>query len=89
MNKSNSSLCRREKSYEEPQERKGEPGKHREKTRDFRQLMCSLLIKFNEYIVRVYYILSLVLGIEAWKMNMMWLQPLILHSLVLLKRYKV
>lgn len=75
MNKSDSSPRRREKSYEEPQERKGEPGKQREKVRDFRQLMFSLLIKFNEHIVRVYYILSLVLEIEAWRMNMMWFQP--------------
>lgn len=88
MNKSNSRPCRQEKSYEEPQERKSELGKQREKIRDFRQLIFSLLVKFNEHIVRVYYILRLVLGIEAWRMNMMWLQPLIIHSLVLLKRYK-
>lgn len=45
-------------------------------------------IKFNKPIVRVYYILGPVLGIQVEWMNVMWFQSLITQSLVLLKRYK-
>ena len=60
MNKSCSSQCGSEKSNEKPHGEKSEPGKQREK---IKQLLFSLLVQQA-------YILSLMLGIETWRM--MW-----------------